>query len=319
MNTRHITRFTYKFTNFQGWRVAITRQGVALARYFSDKQYGDAETAREQAFRFRDMVLAELTAHPEQTQAILMKHRVPPPGTEYPAGLKPAPTTTTELTESPACSMRSNKVLHSILRRVCKHLQLDTASVLKLSLYLFTLQYGAVSQAKEVPENTKIQICANKTAEESTATHLQSLVEELEQRARQAGLPSFEEFSTGRSSPPPLVMPNEQQERQRPPQNDDIATYDNSHAAERYMRSPRPSPPQTFTSSASLPPHTAPLPISQPAATNCHAPHTTEASLAASLNPSELAHNSTPQHFARTANKRRIPPSVSRRHHIPLL
>ena len=64
MNLRHITRFTYKFTNFQGWRVAIRRQGYTLTRYFSDRQYENEETAYEEAVQFRDMVLAELAANP---------------------------------------------------------------------------------------------------------------------------------------------------------------------------------------------------------------------------------------------------------------
>ena len=51
MNLRHITRFTYTFTNFQGWRVAISRQGTTMARYFSDKQYGSEEEAREEAMK----------------------------------------------------------------------------------------------------------------------------------------------------------------------------------------------------------------------------------------------------------------------------
>ena len=57
MNLRHITRFTYTYTNFQGWRVAINRQGTNLARYFSDKQYGSEDAARDEAIRFRDMLL----------------------------------------------------------------------------------------------------------------------------------------------------------------------------------------------------------------------------------------------------------------------
>ena len=254
MNTRHITRFTYQFTNFQGWRVAITRQGVALARYFSDRQYGDADASWEEARRFRDIVLAELTANPAQTQAILMKHRAQP-SKIYPAGLKPeSPTSAAESSESPACSMRSNKVLHGILRNICHRLHLDTASVLKLSLYLFTLHYG-------IPETLanpvqKQQIVHARAGEAETAEpDLQLLIAELENRALQAGLPCFEEFATGRNSRPAPqlysaaeVQPGEHIAALR----DTTGASDNIHPAERYMRSACPSPPQNESISHSI-------------------------------------------------------------------
>lgn len=246
MNTRHITRFTYQFTNFQGWRVAITRQGVALARYFSDRQYGDADAAWEHARSFRDMVLAELSANPAQTQAILMKHRVQPKRV-YPAGLKPAaPTSATESTETPACSMRSNKVLHGILRNMCKRLQLDTASVLKLSLYVFMLQYGTPG-ALATPVQKQQIIHAGAALQENAEPDLQLLIAELENRALQAGLPCFEEFATGRNNRQAPQLYNTADalpDQHVAPLQDTTGACDNSHAAERYMRSARPSPPQ---------------------------------------------------------------------------
>ncbi len=243
MNTRHITRFTYEFTNFQGWRVAISRQGVSLARYFSDKQYGDSEIAREQAISFRDMVLDELRQFPERTQEILMKHRAQP-GKVYPAGLKPAATSEPETEQAtPACSMRSNKVLHSILQSVCKRLKLDTASVLKLSLYLFTMQYGIAAgvdrlQVNQAPQHVEVDM----TEEEQHAMTLHRLIGELEEQGRLVGLPDFEEFATGRSSRLP--------ENSAPPQQlvpVENAMPDNYPAASRYMRSACPSPPSAVS------------------------------------------------------------------------
>ena len=76
MNLRHITRFTYTYTYFQGWRVAINRQGTNLARYFSDKQYGSEDAARDEAIRFRDMLLDEINQNPLRTREILDKYRV---------------------------------------------------------------------------------------------------------------------------------------------------------------------------------------------------------------------------------------------------
>ena len=239
MNTRHITRFTYEFTNFQGWRVAISRQGVSLARYFSDKQYGDSEIARAHAISFRDMVLDELRQFPEHTQEILMKHRAQS-AKVYPAGLKPAaPTTTDSEHATPACSMRSNKVLHGILQDVCRRLKLDTASVLKLSLYLFTMQYGIpAGVADEQVDGTALHAAAELPEEDQHAIALHQLINELESHGRLVGMPDFEEFSTGRSSHPaanstaqPILTPVED------------AMPDNYHAASRYMRSARPSPP----------------------------------------------------------------------------
>ncbi|MBQ2379749.1 MAG: hypothetical protein II295_05075 [Akkermansia sp.] len=198
MNTRHITRFTYKFTNFQGWRVAITRQGVALARYFSDKQYGDPDIALAEATQFRDQILAELALEPARTQEILMKYRAQPCKLVYPTGLKPASTTNTADNNAAACSMRSNKVMLGILRGVCQRLQLDTASVLKLSLYLFTMQYGIPeSLAGDHKANQEMHAKAIAT-EDERCLMLQRMIDELESRAQAAGLPSFQEFATGR-------------------------------------------------------------------------------------------------------------------------
>jgi len=34
---KNLTRFTYKTTAFQGWRLCIARGGASFTRYFSDK------------------------------------------------------------------------------------------------------------------------------------------------------------------------------------------------------------------------------------------------------------------------------------------
>ena len=235
MNTRHITRFTYEFTNFQGWRVAINRQGISLARYFSDKQHGDSEKAFEQALNFRDEVLRELKQNPDHVQEILLSYRSQERRT-YPAGLKPALTPPREGEHTVSSfSMRSNKVLHHVLQRMCKQLKLDTASVLKLSLYLFAVQYSAQGVAEEI---TSSSLSAPSTIDgsdtEQHANTLQRIISELESAGRNIGMPDFEEFSTGRPSGRKIV-----------PTTDVLSLYDNSHAAERYMRSARPSPPQT--------------------------------------------------------------------------
>lgn len=283
MNTRHITRFTYKFTNFQGWRVAITRQGVALARYFSDKQYGDPETAHAQAIRFRDMVLDELAREPERTQEILMKHRVEPRKLLYPAGLKPATGTTNDESSTSACSMRSNKVLHGILRSICRRLQLDTASVLKLSLYLFSLQYGVPNSVAAEQQTDRELLAEVAQPEDDAAHHLQSLINELEVRAKEAGLPCFEEFATGRhvthNTSPPTDEVAEPAPKAPQPTGAELPLPRQHQPGELYMRSPRPSPPEavpdsapaaTPSPSATSSPYAITTPIE---ATSAHPPH----------------------------------------------
>lgn len=206
MNLRHITRFTYTFTNFQGWRVAIRRQGHTLTRYFSDRQYEDPDAALRQAISFRDMVLQELEQTPDQSIEILTKYR-PQPLKLYPAGLKPGfqtPAQENSMEDESkvgACSVRSNKVMQSILKGVCKRLQLDMASVLKLSLYLFSLHYGctAVTDKSLTVPHHRSQIQPT-TGDYLAHEELIQLINELELLGKNAGLPSFEEFSTGKKS-----------------------------------------------------------------------------------------------------------------------
>ena len=137
MNLRHITRFTYEFTNFQGWRVAISRQGTTLARYFSDKQFGSPEQAMDRAIAFRDMVLDELHREPEKTRDILYKYRICARKTD--SATAPLLPQTPEL--QPDSSAASVSTLHMVenLRKLFQFLQLDTPGVLKLALYMLTL------------------------------------------------------------------------------------------------------------------------------------------------------------------------------------
>lgn len=147
MNLRHITRFTYEFTNFQGWRVAISRQGTTLARYFSDKQYGTPELARDQALAFRDMVLEEINQNPGMTRDILYKYRVKPRKLQQADPLAAdietfhIPTASPQPTGNPG----SGHGMLENLKKLCQYLQLDSAGMLKFSLYLFMLQSGTAS------------------------------------------------------------------------------------------------------------------------------------------------------------------------------
>lgn len=248
MNLRHITRFTYKYTNFQGWRVAINRQGTTLARYFSDKQYGSEEEARDQAIRFRDMLVEELNQNPQYTREILDKYRILPQN-PYPAGLKPGSARTGQEEESDekktaACSLRSNHVMQSILKSVCKRLQLDTASVLKLSLYMFVLQYNEQTARAEEMLAKQAEIAESAVSAallNQPEARLQRLVSELNALASRAGFPSFEEFSTGKTRNRTTPADTCDTHNTSPPtQNPPTMT---SQVLNTRLSPPRPSPP----------------------------------------------------------------------------
>lgn len=46
---KNLTRFTYETTNFQGWRLCISRAGSTFTKYFSDRQYGGPRKALKAA------------------------------------------------------------------------------------------------------------------------------------------------------------------------------------------------------------------------------------------------------------------------------
>ena len=86
---RNITRFTYEFTSFQGWRVTICRNRVHFTRYFSDKQYGSEEAALEAALTTRNLVLERLRENPGDPEKIFALCRAEQQETCYPRGLRP--------------------------------------------------------------------------------------------------------------------------------------------------------------------------------------------------------------------------------------
>lgn len=200
MNLRHITRFTYEFTNFQGWRVAISRQGTTLARYFSDKQFGSPEQAMDRAIAFRDMVLEELHREPEKTRDILYKYRICARKTDSAtAPLLPQPP---EL--QPDSSAASVSTLHMVenLRKLFQFLQLDTPGVLKLALYMLTLD-TATAMPLAKPLFTAIHADAKTEEIEKavSAVNLQQLIDLLENGAIQQQ-PSRAVMTEGAPPPP---------------------------------------------------------------------------------------------------------------------
>ncbi|MBQ3526306.1 MAG: hypothetical protein Q4A24_05605 [Akkermansia sp.] len=68
MRAKNISRYNYKKTAFQGWRLAITRKGHTFIKYFADAKYGDFRESFKAAVEARNAILYELknaTASPE--------------------------------------------------------------------------------------------------------------------------------------------------------------------------------------------------------------------------------------------------------------
>ncbi len=86
---RNITRFTYEFTSFQGWRVTLCRNQVHFTRYFSDRQYGGEQESLAAAVATRNKVLESLRHHPGQPELAFAECREEQPVTSYPRGLRP--------------------------------------------------------------------------------------------------------------------------------------------------------------------------------------------------------------------------------------
>lgn len=180
MNLRHITRFTYEFTNFQGWRVAISRQGTTLARYFSDKQYGGSEEAREQAITFRDMVLEEIRVNPEKTRDILYKYRVK----AAKISTKGKDGSVVNMPELQAQECRENtqgnqQSMLNNLKKLCHYLKLDTVGMLRLSMSLFILQHTTAT-AMPQEDAKSAQAILREMSQVVSDSQLQSLVDLLE-------------------------------------------------------------------------------------------------------------------------------------------
>ena len=143
------------------------------------------------------------------------------------------------------------------LRSICNRLHLDTASVMKLSLYMFVLQYNEQTVRAE-------QLMTQPTGYECAATApgfipsssetLQRLISELEVHAKLTGMPTFEEFSTGKTRY--AGPPDELSQHNTSPPRDGIPIATNNQQILSL-------PPADANTSPSFPPHTR-LATSQP-------------------------------------------------------
>lgn len=86
---KNITRFTYEFTSFQGWRVTLCRKQNHFTRYFSDKQYGGAENSLSAAIEVLDRVKQQLAANPGDPARVFAELKDITPRAPYPPGMRP--------------------------------------------------------------------------------------------------------------------------------------------------------------------------------------------------------------------------------------
>lgn len=86
---KNITRFTYEFTSFQGYRVSVCRRQAHFTRYFSDKQYGGEKEAYQAALATRERVFELLKQYPGDPQKAFDLCRADVPASRYPRGLRP--------------------------------------------------------------------------------------------------------------------------------------------------------------------------------------------------------------------------------------
>ncbi len=89
---RNMTRFTYEFTSFQGWRVALCRKNLHFIRYFSDGQYGGEQAAYTAALFVRDRLMELLNLYPDDPETAFARCLESVPPKLYPKGVGPCRT-----------------------------------------------------------------------------------------------------------------------------------------------------------------------------------------------------------------------------------
>lgn len=136
MAHHHLTLFTYEYTSFQGWRLALCRKGKRFIRYFSLLEYGSYERARQEALRIRDAMLTELDAHPEHPERVFDAYRkeaLPP----YPEGFRPLPARAQQPLPR-SCTVKCSPEAARLLRGLARRWQVDYPSLLRAALYMLT-------------------------------------------------------------------------------------------------------------------------------------------------------------------------------------
>lgn len=75
MRAKNISRYTYKRTSFQGWRLSITRSGYQFTKYFSDKQHSNCRAAFQAAVAVRNRIFGELKAPGADPEEVFARYR----------------------------------------------------------------------------------------------------------------------------------------------------------------------------------------------------------------------------------------------------
>ncbi len=71
----NITRYTYKFHSFDGFRLSISRNRNTFTKYFSVRQYGTDKEALKAAQEMRARILAELQEDDADPKAIFDRYK----------------------------------------------------------------------------------------------------------------------------------------------------------------------------------------------------------------------------------------------------
>lgn len=88
----HISRFSYRFASFQGWRLLVSRRFQRFIHYFPDKKYGGEAPALAAAEATRDRLLALLKQFGNDPTAAFNACRAELVPDSYPQGLRPLKT-----------------------------------------------------------------------------------------------------------------------------------------------------------------------------------------------------------------------------------
>lgn len=76
---KNITRYTYDYADFEGWRLAICRYHVNYVRYFADKEYGGESASLAAAMTEREKNFSRLEEFPNEPGKVLEEFRAQKP------------------------------------------------------------------------------------------------------------------------------------------------------------------------------------------------------------------------------------------------
>lgn len=88
----NITRFSYSFASFQGWRLSVRRHTHKFVHYFADKKYGGSVPALQAAEKARKQLFALMRQHGNDHGAAFSACRSLLLPNSYPQGLRPLKT-----------------------------------------------------------------------------------------------------------------------------------------------------------------------------------------------------------------------------------